>query len=280
MKMEILCGIVLASAMALAACASAPTATAVPPAATALPPTKTPTPLPTATLAPLEKPDEATFKALFNELYLTNAQPTTLFKVGDKICPILDIKKEMQGSVSIYDPIMRTEILNKDFRLDWADVFQFCQPFGSAFTPAPGKYELRFRVNDQLVAVWPVEVQTNETGMPAPPEYPNTELFQKYFNSINVSNMQPTSVYATSDRVALYIDAKKDIPILSGGIYDINKQAYLFAQKFTVATLLKPGITAIFLPLLGGFSTMTPGKYEFNFWAGDTLVDVWPFEVR
>lgn len=249
------------------------------PVATATLPPKTPTPLPTATLAPLEKPDEATFKALFNELYLTNAPSSTVFKANDKICPILDIKKGMQGSASIYDPIKQTEILNKEFRLDWVDVFQLCQFFGTAFTSAPGKYELRFRVNDQLVAVWPVQIQTTEIGMPALPEYPNAELFQEYFNSIKISNMQPTTVFARNDRVAVYIDAKKDLTVLSGNVFDINKQAYLLAQNLNIATLHKPGISAIFFPP-GSLSTMTPGKYAFKFWVGDTLVEVLPFEVR
>lgn len=272
-------------ALFLSACQAAnpiPTPTDTP-AATATPlpktPTPSPNPSPTATPAPLEKPDDTTFRALFNELYLTNAQPTTSFKASDKICPILDIKKELQGSVSIYDPIKGTEILNTDFRLDWVDVFQFCQFFGTPFTPAPGKYELRFRVSNQLVAVWPVQVQTTEISLPALPEYPNAELFQECFNSITISNMQPTTVFATSDRVAVYIDAKKDIPILSGGIYDVNKQAYLLAQKINIASSLKPGITAIFLPL-GGLSMLTPGKYEFKFWVGESLVEVFPFEVR
>lgn len=249
------------------------------PAATATVPSKTATPSPTVTLTPIEKPDEATFKAYFNELYLTNAPTSTIFKTDDKICPILDIKKGMQGSASIYDPIKRTETLNKEFRLDRVDVFQFCQFFGTAFTSAPGKYELRFRVNDQIVAVWPVQVQTTEIGMPALPEYPNAELFQEYFNSIIISNMQPTTVFATSDRVAVYIDAKKDLTVLNGNVFEINKQAYLLAQKINIATLHKPGIAAIFFPP-GSLSTMIPGKYAFKFWVGDTLVEILPFEVQ
>jgi hypothetical protein len=264
-------------ALLLSACQAATPANTL--AATVIPSPKISIPSPTVTLPPLEKPDDTTFRTLFNELYLTNAQPTTAFNVGDKICPVLDIKKKLQGSISIFDLIKRTEIAYAPFQLDWVDIFQFCQLFGSKFKLAPGNYDYKFRVGNQLVAVLPVQVQTTETGTPAISEHPNTDLFQEYFNSLNISNMQPTTVFAITDRVAVYINVKKEMPVLSGGVYDINKQSYLLAQKFTIYTLLKPGISVVFLPI-GIPSMLTPGKYEFKFWVGDTLVEVLPFEVR
>ncbi|MEW6717148.1 MAG: hypothetical protein AB1345_06575 [Chloroflexota bacterium] len=187
MKTKILWMIVLTSTVALAACTSAPTPspTTLPPSATSLPltattppPTMTPTPSPTLTPTPTESPDEEVLREYFNELYLTNLQETTIFNAGDKICPVLDIKKEMQGTVILYDTLNRREINRSGFYFQEDGNYQFCG-YLSQFTLPSGKYEIKIRIGGKLAAIVPFVFQTDDTEVPALSEQPDSETYKE-----------------------------------------------------------------------------------------------------
>lgn len=272
-----------------------PTATSFAPTPTSVPlpsrsptvvpsPTSTPspTPSPTASRIPAspppslsEQPDKTVFASFLNELYLTNASPATSFELGEKICPVIAVKKSVQFGGELYDVDSR---VGRSANVDAfpPGTYQFCSRLAALGLP-PGRYEQKMRVGDKVVAVLPFQIYAaGATPLPAAPlsEQPDDAAFKTWFDNAYTTKMLPTGVFKVGEKVSIYIDIRKEIPASAVSVWDVGKQNY-YISKYTVPYSQRPGISVSF-----GSLSPAAGRYEFKYWIGDALVAVLPFEVR
>lgn len=142
----------------------------------------------------------------------------------------------------------------------------------------PGSYTLKAHTGSFGEVIGVLEILVTETVLS---EQPDTAVFRKYFSELGIGKLpeggklpldlqKNASVFAPGEKMFLYGSAIQDVTI-SSRYYNAETKETIDGGQFGQ----KAGGFAS-----GGTLSLAPGKYEYKVYVEQTLVGVFPFEVR